>query len=132
METKTIKLEVTIKNATPEQIYEIFMDSKKHADLISSGAEISREIGGKFNIYDDYITGRNLELVENEKIVQEWRGEEECWPKNHFSILTITLEKVSGGTKLILNQEKVPAECVDNFEKGWYDFYFNPLKNIFE
>ncbi len=132
METKTIKLEVTIKNATPEQIYEIFMDSGKHADLISSSAKIKREVGGKFNIYDDYITGRNIELVKNEKIVQEWRGEEECWPKNHFSILTIILEKVSGGTKLILNQEKVPAECVDNFEKGWHDFYFNPLKNIFE
>jgi activator of HSP90 ATPase len=132
METKTIKLEVTIKNAIPEQIYEIFMDSRKHADLISSSAEIKREAGGKFNIYDDYITGRNIELVENEKIVQEWRGEEECWPKNHFSILTITLEKVYGGTKLMLNQEKVPAECADYFEKGWHDFYFNPLKNIFE
>ena len=132
MKTKTIKLEVTIKNSTPKQIYEIFMDSKKHADLISSGAEISREAGGKFNIYDGYITGKNIKLIENKKIVQEWRGEEECWPQEHFSILTITLEKVSGGTKLILNQEKVPTECADNFEKGWHDFYFNPLKNIFE
>jgi activator of HSP90 ATPase len=132
METKKIKIEEVVKNSTPGQIYEIFMDSKKHADLISSSAEISRKIGGKFNIYDDYITGKNIELIENKKIVQEWRGEEECWPKEHFSILTITLEKVTGGTKIILDQEKVPAKCAKDIEKGWHDFYINPLKNIFE
>ena len=132
METKTIKLEIVIKNSTPEQLYEIFMDSKKHADLVSSSAVISRKVGGKFTVYDDYITGENIELAENKKIVQKWRGEEECWPKEHFSILTIEFEKVKEGTKLKLNQEKVPSKCADSFEKGWHDFYFNPLKNIFE
>jgi activator of HSP90 ATPase len=132
MKTRNIKIETVIKNARPGQVYEILMDSKKHADLTGSPADISRDAGGGFNIYDGYITGKNIELVQDKKIVQEWRAEEDCWPQEHFSILSITLEKASGGTKLVLEQEKVPQECADDIEKGWHDFYLNPLKNTIE
>lgn len=82
MKTKTINQEILIKNAEPHQIYEIIMDSVKHADLISSTAEISREIEGKFSVYDGYITGKNIELVPDKKIVQQCRFKksDNNWP----------------------------------------------------
>ncbi|MEI7616108.1 MAG: SRPBCC domain-containing protein [Actinomycetota bacterium] len=132
METKTISQSVVITGASPHELYEIFMDEKKHADLIDSGARISRNIGGKFEIYDEYIDGTNIELVQDKKIVQYWRGEEDCWPEDHYSKLSITFEKDGDGTRAELVQEDVPNECADSFDKGWHEFYWNPMKALFK
>lgn len=131
MKTKTMNQKIFVENANPEEIYDILMDSKKHAKLVNSPAKISKEVNGKFEIYDGYIEGKNIELEPNKKIVQLWRGDEDCWPEDHYSTLTITLEKIDKGTQIILVQEKVPEECYENFEKGWRDFYWEPLKKIF-
>ena len=42
--------------------------------LGSKPAEISPQVGGEFTLFGGYITGRHLELVPNERIVQAWRG----------------------------------------------------------
>lgn len=132
MKTATINQAVVIKGASPHDLYEILMDSKKHAQLVNSTAEISREKGGKFKVYDGYISGTNLELIADTKIVQNWRGDEDCWPEDHYSKLTITFKKEKDGTRVSLNQEGVPAECQEDFDKGWYDFYWEPLQQLFE
>ncbi len=36
--------------------------------------QIGREAGGAFSLFGGYVTGRQLELVPNERIVQAWRG----------------------------------------------------------
>ena len=46
MKKKRIEQKILIK-ATPHEIYEIFMDSKKHSKLTESEAKISRKIGGQ-------------------------------------------------------------------------------------
>ncbi len=132
MKTKTINQTVIITDAAPHDIYEIFMDSKKHAKLVNSTAKISRETGGGFEVFDGYIDGTNIELVNDRKIVQNWRGEEDCWPKDHYSKLTIILEKEKNGTRINLTQEGVPEECADDFDKGWYEFYWNPMQELFK
>ena len=132
MNTKTISQTVIIAGASPHELYEIFMDEKKHAKLINSIAKISREIGGKFEIYDEYIDGANIELEQDKKIVQSWRGEEDYWPEGHYSKLTINFEKDKGGTRVTLLQEDVPEECAESFDKGWQDFYWNPMQELFK
>ena len=74
MKTKTISQTVIITSASPHELYEIFMDEKKHAKLVNSTAKISRKIGEGFEIYDGYIDGTNIELIQDKKIVQNWRG----------------------------------------------------------
>ena len=131
MKTGTISQTVIITGASVHELYEIFMDEAKHAKLVNSTAKISRDIGGKFEIYDDYIDGTNIELIQDIKIVQNWRGEEDCWPKEHYSKLTITFEKEKDGAGVTLLQEGVPEECVDDFDRGWYEFYWNPMQELF-
>jgi activator of HSP90 ATPase len=131
MKTKTITQTVIITGATPHELYEILMDETKHAELVNSTAKISRAIGGRFEAYDGYIEGTNIELVQDKKIVQNWRGEENCWPKEHYSKLIITFEKDNDGTRITLSQEGVPEECVDDFDNGWYEFYWNPMQDLF-
>jgi len=73
MVTRTIKQSVTIK-ASPHVVYEALMDSKKHAAFTGGKATISRKVGGKFSVFDEYAEGENLELVPDKKIVQSWRA----------------------------------------------------------
>lgn len=131
MNTKTINQEVII-GASPHEVYEVLMNSEKHGGLVNSNADIRPEAGRSFKIYDGYIEGKNIELIRDKKIVQDWRGDEECWPKNHYSRITIILEKADKGTRLVFTQEKMPEECYDNFYDGWIDNYWKPLQAMFK
>ena len=108
------------------------MDSRKHSKLTETKMKISREIGGKFADDDGYITGINVELIPDKKIVQSWRASEENWPKNHFSTLTINLKEEKEETKLEFTQEGVPEEYFESISKGWHEYYWNPLKLFLE
>jgi activator of HSP90 ATPase len=127
METKTIRQTVTLK-ASPHDVYEVLMDSKKHAKYTGGKASISREVGGKFSAFDGYAEGVNLELVPDKKIVQTWRAED--WPEGHYSKVTFSLGKVEGGTRLTFTQSGVPEEQYDDVSQGWQDYYWEPIKEM--
>jgi activator of HSP90 ATPase len=132
MALKTKKLHQTvIIKATPEQVYETLMDSDKHSELTGSKAVMSPEVGGVFSAYDGYITGKNVALVKAEKIVQEWRGEEEGWPEKHFSKITFVLKPIKGGTQIDFTQEGLPEPAFEDIKEGWEDYYWRPLKEKF-
>ena len=72
--------------ASRERVYQALTD-RNHFDKImhlgaamKSGAvpggkpaQIEARAGGAFSLFGGYISGRNLELVPNERIVQAWR-----------------------------------------------------------
>jgi len=78
---EAIHQEPVIK-ASRKRVYEALTDAKQFDKVIQlSGvmqsmhlgdkpAEISREVGGAFSLFGGYITGRHIELVPNERIVQ--------------------------------------------------------------
>jgi activator of HSP90 ATPase len=107
MRTKTIHQSVTFK-ANPHEVYEMLMDSRKHAQFTGVKASISRKVGGKLTAYDEYIEGTNLGLIPNKKIVQLWRGND--WPTTHYSRVVFSLRKVKKGTRLSFTQSGVPAQ----------------------
>jgi len=129
MKTKTIRQIVTFK-ATPHQVYETLMDSKKHAELVGAEALISKKVGGKFSIYGGEIEGVNLELVPDCKIVQSWRYND--WPEGHYSKATFLLEEIGDSTKLTFTQTNVPEERYEDVLQGWRDFYWQPMKALLE
>lgn len=124
MKTKTIKQTVTF-NASPHEIYEMLMDSKKHAKLTGASAQISREVGGTTSAYDGWIEGENVELIPDKKIVQRWRGTD--WPENHYSIATFELKPTKGGTKLAFTQTGVPPEHYQAISDGWHEHYWQKM-----
>ena len=129
MQSKDIKQTASFK-ASPHEVYDALMDSKKHSTFTGSAATISRKVGGNISAYDGYIEGKNLELVPNEKIVQSWRGSD--WPEGHFSKVTFVLHKTSTGTKLSFLHEDVPAEFYKDIRQGWIDYYWAPMKEMLE
>ena len=129
MKTKTIRQSVTF-NAQPHDVYELLMDSRKHAQFTGAGARISRMIGGKVSAYDGYATGVNVELVPDRRIVQTWRGSD--WQSGHYSKTTFALRKVKTGTRLEFTQTEVPAEQYENISRGWVEFYWTPMQVLIE
>lgn len=113
----------------PEKIYHAWLDSDLHSRMTGGQAQCSNQVGHSFMAWDGYITGKNLELFKNRKIVQTWRTSE-FDEKDDDSILTITLNQVSEGTEIILNHTNIPAGQTQ-YAQGWVDHYFSPMKAFF-
>lgn len=129
MKTKTIKQTVKI-HATPKQVYEALMDSKKHAKFTGQKAKITNKVGGDFSCYDSYITGINLALKPAELIVQAWRTMD--WPQGHFSTVSFKLSKTGKQTKLEFEHIGVPTGDIKAKTEGWKSHYWTPLKAMLE
>lgn len=129
--TKDIR-QIIIFFSKPHEIFEALMDSKKHREFTGNSAKISREIGGTFNVDDGYITGKNVELIPNEKIVQLWRANEPDWPDDHYSRITIELTPIEEGTRLMFKQKEIPEDCYEVIKEGWSTYYWEPLKSYLE
>jgi activator of HSP90 ATPase len=129
MASKTIKQTVKIK-ASPHDVYEALMDSRKHAQFTGGKATISRKVGGKFSTFDGYAEGTNLEMIPDKKIVQSWRADD--WPEGHYSRATFLLEAIPDGTQLTFTQTDVPDDQYADVSQGWKDYYWAPMKEMLE
>jgi activator of HSP90 ATPase len=131
MEKIGIIKQKVILDATPDEVYDAFMNAKIHSKFTGSKATVVPKVGGKITAWDNYITGKNLELIRGKKIVQEWSTSE--WPDGYPpSLLTITLKKAGNKTELTMVHTKVPKTQVKSYSSGWKDFYWKPLKKYFE
>ena len=87
MRTRTLQQTITFK-ASPHQVYNMLMNSKKHQSLSGEPAKISRKVGGKFTAWGSHISGINLVLMPGKKIVQAWRAT--GWWPDHYSVASMT------------------------------------------
>lgn len=127
MRTKSINQTVTFET-TPERIYDLLMDQKKVAAFTGSNVTMSTKVNGKFNVFDGYCHGYNIELIAGKKIVQAWHFAEDGWPDDHFSICSFEMDKVGNRTKLKFVQTNVPEHKVDSLKDGWKQFYWDAIK----
>ncbi len=113
----------------PDVIYAAWLDGTQHTKMTGGTATASSKVGGKFEAWDGYITGKNLLLEKNIKIVQEWRTSE--FPITApSSIIEIYLTPSKTGTILKLKHHKIPYGQPD-YKKGWKDHYFEPMSAYF-
>ncbi|NKB35868.1 MAG: hypothetical protein GKR93_01680 [Gammaproteobacteria bacterium] len=122
---------VTELPGSPKQIYDSWLSSEGHTAMTGGVAHVTDQVGDSYDAWDGYITGENLELDANTRIVQSWRT-------SHFesghsdSIIELTLEKVEDRTRLKLRHSNVPDGQTNYEESGWTDHYFTPMKRRFE
>ena len=87
---------------------------------------MSEQIGAEVSAWDGYISGRNLELVPGQRIVQSWRTSEFA-DEQGDSVITILLQEADEGTLLTLEHSNVPDEQRSYEETGWQENYFEPM-----
>ncbi|HTY11220.1 MAG TPA: SRPBCC domain-containing protein [Bacteroidota bacterium] len=129
--TKVIRQKAAIP-ASPEEVFDAYMDSRVHAEFTGGGkATVSRKVGGTMTAWDGYISGKNLELVRGKRILQEWITTD--WLKDDpVSILDLRLSKKGNGTELTMIHSEVPARLASSLAKGWKDYYWKLLKRYFQ
>jgi activator of HSP90 ATPase len=127
---ESIEISVILPTNSKEA-YLAWLDSREHSEFTGGNAEIDSAVGGKFTVWDGYICGENLILEPYKRIVQSWRTTE--FPEESpDSRLEILFNDTKEGMELTLIQTDIPSGQAKEYEEGWYDYYFEPMKHYFE
>lgn len=116
-------------NVSSKELYAAWLDSEMHSKMIGANANCSHVLGGKFNIWDGYITGENMDLIENEEILQSWRTTE-FDHTDEDSLLHLYFAKNESGTTLTRSHTNIP-EGQTQYKEGWEENYFQPMRELF-
>ena len=127
--SKPIHQIVTFK-VPPHEVYEALMDSKQHSAFTGSKASLNRKVGGEYMAYDGYITGKNIELIPDQRIVQSWRAVD--WEEGVYSTITFVFTAIPQGTRLDFTHADLPEGTEEEFTQGWIDNYWEPMKKFLE
>ncbi len=123
-----------------KRVYEALIDTKQFDKVIQlSGAMqsmrlgdkptgISREMGGAFTLFGGYITGRHVELVPNERIVQAWRVG--SWEPGVYSIAKFEFVEQGSGSKIVFDHTGFPKGLGEHLAEGWKSHYWEPLEKF--
>ena len=126
--------------ASRKRVYEALTDSKQFDKVIQlSGvmqtmhigdkpAEISRDAGGAFTLFGGYITGRQVELLANERIVQAWRTGARA--AGIYSIAKFELVEQGSGTKIVFDHTGFPKGEAEVLASGWKAHYWEPIEKL--
>jgi len=137
---ESIHQEVIFK-ASRKRVYEALIDSKQFNSVMLLSAamksgmapgmkatEISREAGGALASFGGYITGRQIELLPNERIVQAWRTG--SWDPGIYSIAKFELAEQGAQTKLVFDHSGFPKGEAEHLAAGWKSNYWEPLEKF--
>jgi activator of HSP90 ATPase len=113
---------------TPARLYQAILDQKQFAAFTGMPATIDPIPGGAFSQFDGQITGRTIELVPNQRIVQAWRPAH--WEPGIYSIAHFEFHPRAAETTLIFDHTGFPAGEFDHLDWGWYHHYWDPLKKF--
>ena len=94
-----------------------------------TGGEVkmSTEPGSEFSMWDESISGKNLEFEENKKVVQQWYFGDQEEP----SIVTIKLHSHKQGTSAELVHTNIPDDDFEDIVEGWKDAYFGAIIDFY-
>jgi activator of HSP90 ATPase len=128
--------------AKPVRVYQALTDSEQFARVIKlSGAleamhlpdkpaEIASEAGGAFALFGGFITGRQVELVPDLRIVQAWRAGD--WPPGVYSIAKFELVDQGSSCKLVFDHTGFPNGEAESLASGWITHYWEPLAKVLD
>ena len=126
--------------ASRKRVYEALTDAKQFDKIIQlSGvmqsmhladkpAKISRHVGFAFSAFGGYITGRQVELVPEERIVQAWRTG--GWAPGVYSVAKFELVAQGSGTKIVFDHTGFPKGEAQVLASGWQAHYWDPLEKL--
>lgn len=126
MTVKTVAQAIQFKGTQASDLYTMYMDSEAHSAFTGAPASISNEEGGEISAYEGYCSGKLLNLVQGERIVQTWHGT--GWPENHQSILILRFAQEGADAYIYMTHAEVPETEAPMIDKGWHEHYWDKMK----
>jgi uncharacterized protein YndB with AHSA1/START domain len=121
--------ETYIIKASVGKVWQALTDAAVAERWGAGPAKFDLREGGKFSYWDGDIHGVNTKIVPNELLEQDWFGEDR--PELSYKV-TFRLSSDGELTKVQLVHADVPDEEAKDFEDGWRDYYFDPIKKLLE
>jgi activator of HSP90 ATPase len=115
-------------NATPEEVFSALTNPFTIELWSGYPAQMDGKEGTEFSIFDGDIAGRNIKVIENQQLIQEWY----FGANPELSIVTINLKQHNLGTKVMLEHTNVPDDEAEEFTNGWTDYYWGAIKEFFK
>lgn len=123
---KTFKKTFKI-NAEPSDVYSAITNPYTIELWSGYPAEMSTEPGSEFALWEGDITGKNLEFIQDKKIVQEWYFGEQT----EKSIVTITINSERENSAVTVEHTNIPDEEYGGIAEGWKEYYFEAISSFF-
>jgi activator of HSP90 ATPase len=130
-----LDLKFDIKFRVPPRImFHALTNPMEISKYTQSKAEFSKEENGTFNFYDGSITGTNIQIIENSKLVQKWK-----FPNlpNEVDVTVNLNEKPGQECHVYIIVKNIPEKDnlnssvdVKNIEKGFRQQIFEKIKNF--
>jgi activator of HSP90 ATPase len=100
-------------------------DAMKSMGLKGTPSVLGKTTGGAIALFGGYITGLQIELVPNARIVQVWRSA--SWKAGEYSIVKFGISAQGTGARLTLDHTGFPAGEAQHLADGWKGNYLDPL-----
>lgn len=112
--------------APPSRVYQLLTDGAAFAAATGNRpATIPAGEGETFSLFGGGISGRHIELVPDQRVVQAWRPN--AWPAGVYSIVRFTLTPEGTGTRFAVDHDAYPPEQHDHLTSGWEANYLEPF-----
>ncbi|HEY5061883.1 MAG TPA: SRPBCC domain-containing protein [Gemmatimonadaceae bacterium] len=128
-------------NASRTRVYDVLTSAAQFDKVVRASAamksglppdakptEVSRQRGGAFLLFGGYISGRNVVLIPNQRLVQAWRAD--SWPAGVYSIVRFELTDAGAGTRLVFDHTGFPPGEAQHLADGWRDNYWTPMAKV--
>jgi activator of HSP90 ATPase len=123
---KTFKKTFKI-NAEPSDVYAALTNPYTIELWSGYPAQMSTEPGTEFSLWEGDITGKNLEFVQDKKVVQEWNFGEQV----EKSIVTITMVPDRENSLVTIEHSNIPDDEYKDISEGWQEYYIGAIISFF-
>ena len=114
-------------NAKPEEVFEALVNPDIIQHWSGDEAKMSAAVGAKFSLWGGQMFGKNLEVIADKKIVQEWCYDQWKAP----SKVTFTIKAKGKGCTVKLLHEDVPERSLKSIAEGWDSYYLGAIREMF-
>lgn len=117
--------------ATPDRLFDMYLDPVEHAAFTGAGVTISTKPGSPFRAFDGILTGTMLHVAPKRLIVQTWRSAN--WPADAIdSVLTWSFWPQGDTARIELVHVNVAGEDFAGVSEGWEKYYWTPWRKYLE
>jgi uncharacterized protein YndB with AHSA1/START domain len=118
-----------ILSGKPKRVMQLLTDARLIRKWSGSEAIVENEVGGRFEMFDGWVTGTVLKVGENE-LAYTWSTTD--WAEGTTpSEVHYLLKPDEAGTKVVLKHTGLPNEDeMKSHKSGWTDYFFDPLEDF--
>jgi len=114
-------------NAEPSDVYAALTNPYTIELWSGYPAKMSTEPGSEFYLWEGDITGRNLEFIQDKKVVQEWFFGDQT----EKSIVTIDIRPDGENSLVTVEHSNIPEGDFADISEGWREYYIGAIINFF-